>query len=238
MKHVFGLFCAIALLCVSNTSYAVIVIDDFTTSSVADLDTNTAAPTSATTTLANGIKRTLTLTGAPGPGAGDFIAVNSGTQSLSGLLITGNSAIIDYDFTAGYTGQRNFFVESALKTGLSSSIALGTQIVDLTLDVSSAGFTTGTAKFTGLSSLPSSFDMLKAVSNLTSAVGNGHLAAFANVDHITLTIKNRSTGLAPLIQFGSTTGVTAVPEPASLALLGITGVAGLFGIRRRRKVAA
>jgi hypothetical protein len=219
----------LALVAISGTGQAEIVLDDFSQTLAVDLNTdnNPAVPTSATDTLANGIERTLTVFGTESSGAATVLSIDSG--SLVGVLGAGQSFEIGYDLTS-FTGNRNFFVDTVLRTGLSSAIALGTEMLDLTFTVTSAGKTDATAAYT-VGSMPSGFDMLDDVSGLG---GNGHLASFESVDTLTLRVDNSSTGLAPIVTFVSATGISAVPEPASLAMLGLTGLGG-FGVYRRRR---
>ncbi len=220
-----------AVLLTGAVTQAELILDDFSVSSAADLDSdnNPGTATTSTVALGTGIDRTLTAFGSEVSGAATSIGVNGGTGTVSGAISSGAGVAISYNLT-GFAGNRGFFVDRVLKTGLSSNIVLGTQSLRLTLTAVSAGSTNASAVWL-VSSLPSAIDMLSAVSG---PGGNGHLAAFANVDTLTLRIDNLSTGAVPIVTFNSSTGISAIPEPATMSLLGLTAIGGIFAHRRRK----
>ena len=215
---------AVAVGLMASPSTASIVIDDFAN----DTNVGDALPVDdapGVTVTSNGVIRTLTLSTAS---ANDFATVNAG--NLSGGLSKGSSLEIAYDLT-GSTINTGFFVDRVLNLGLEANVFdNATGGLDVAVAVASAGQTTGTGSILGITSLIG-FDLVETISN-----GNGHLAALADADSITLTITNNATGgFVPLTTFSFGGQIAAVPEPTSIALLGLTGIGGVIAVRRRRK---
>ena len=111
----------------------------------------------------------------------------------------------------------------------------------LTLDVVSAiGDWAVTMTYSGLGGTGPAATLTGAITNgtvgpvlfdLATGGNSGHLNG---VQNLTLNFVNTADG--PLSQRALTLGnLSATPEPASLALLGMTGIGGVIAVRRRRK---
>lgn len=208
------------VLLAGNSANASIVIDDFSDA----LEQANAGGGTGPTELSNGIIRTMTAS----PGSfTTFVEIGNGL--FNGAIANNFSISLLYDFRdSDYSGPRNFFVDQVLSLGFT-----GNRPLNFGLTVTSSGATEATALINGLTAGIDSyqFNMLDAVSG---PGGNGHLAAFANVDTIELTISNTSGASAAL---SGTGGIVAVPEPTTMALLTPLMLGGVFYRRRKAKEA-
>ncbi len=213
-----------AVLLTGAVTQAEIVIDDFSTSALVDTDGPSPAPSSITDqAIGSGITRSVSVTGSFATAQFD-----GGPKTFSATLAQNNSMTLSYNLTGA--AQRNFFVDQVLRTGFAN--ITGPNLYNIAMVVSSTGFTNAMANWSGVSvSTIGQFNMLKAVSN--PGVGNGHLAAFANVNTISFSITQANPTFS-VSTFGSTTGIRAVPEPATMSLLGLTAIGGIFAHRRRK----
>ena len=214
-----------AVLLTGAVTQAEIVIDTFDALTPVSLGASNGVSSSDTNTIANNVGRTVTIGTLVGSSSAS-LDIGAVSGELSGSLKNiGSFLELSYNFV-GSTISRNFFVDQVLRTGLVVTSNAATNAFTRSITVTSAGNTTAT--FTGGTQMLEQENMLAEVSGLG---GNGHLAAFANVD--TLTIRWTKTTNA-VTNFTSTTGVLAIPEPATMSLLGLTAIGGIFAHRRRK----
>ncbi len=207
---------------------ASIVIDDYTVD--VSIDNSGANPTSITQLIAGGVSRTVTVGGPLGDDSNFEIDSGSLTAVLEEV---GSFFTLDYDLTTS-TINRGFFVDRLLTTGFTSTV-FGSPIFDVLITTTSAGTTPGTVSFDDIALSDFAVSLPEAFSSVN---GNGHLASLAAVDTISISVTNQNPGGISISSVGSSTGIAAVPEPMSLALLGLTGAGSAFVVRRRRRQVA
>ncbi len=214
-----------AVLLTGTVTQAEIVIDNFI--DAGHVAGNGGATSTGPLAIGNGVLRTLSVDTSSATFGVD--GVGSSTIILNAV---GSWAQVAYDLT-GFSGGRNFFVDQVLRLGFVNSFNPTGIQTDFT--VTATGATTGLGRQIN-AAMPTQFSMTGIISG-GGPGDNGHLAALANVDILTVrftrTTAGPSGGFAPSI-FGSTTGVLAVPEPATMSLLGLTAIGGIFAHRRRK----
>jgi hypothetical protein len=205
-----------AVLLTGAVTQAEIVIDSFAGGAAATVLGGVGSDVDRA--IANGVTRTTTVGGSNG-------SIDIGaTPGASSAFLNGDGSYVElaYNLTGASIG-RNFFVDQVLRTGF--VVTSGSNNFTTSLSATSGGATTANASWAGV--IPSQFNMLERVSNS----GNGHLAAFANVDILTIRFTKIGGGN---VFFDSTTGIRAIPEPATMSLLGLTAIGGIFAHRRRK----
>ena len=211
---------AVAVGLMASPSTASVVIDDFLTDT--EVGGVSGLLTDGGVGIVNGITRTIEV-----DSVASAVEVSGGALDVA--VAQTESARIIYDLTAA-TINRGFFVDRILTLEIPSITSFGDAgTLDISVAVASLGATTGSGTLT-VTSL-AGLNLVDVISN-----GNGHLAALADVDTLTITVANNDTGgVSDIAAFTSTTQITAVPEPTSIALLGLTGIGGVIAVRRRRK---
>lgn len=211
-----------AVLLTGAVTQAEIVIDDFI--DAGNIAGNGGSTTSGALAIGNGVTRSFEVN----TNASTFGVDGTGNMNMI-LSSVGSWAEVVYDLSA-FTGSTSFFVDQALRTGLVNSF--NNSNVQLDFTVTSLTATTGTGRQTN------GFNQF-SMTGIISGGGpgdNGHLAALDSVNTLTMRF-TRLTGLGnaglPSI-FDSITGIVAVPEPATMSLLGLTAIGGIFAHRRRK----
>lgn len=225
MKLLTGCLTLAAMLCCMPASQAEMVIDNFAAAELR-LFNGTTGPTALTGDVTG--TRTLVLADS------GFGSINTGgggvnttiTADGSGLATPQASFIYDFaapvDLHSTGTGISNNPLVLDLFESVTGAFEL---IVTYTSSVGSASFSAITVSAPG------------AVTVDGRDLGNGLLAS--TVDQVRLDFRATALGIvdgASGAQFSNTSAsIAAVPEPTSIALLGLTGLGGIVVARRRRK---
>jgi hypothetical protein len=200
----------------STVTAAPIILDDFSTFP----GTWSNPPGQAAGTLQSNPTRTLILGGAGLNNVGDAIQINTGTQQF----IVAHSPQSDFDVTLSYSTSGNF--------NSSNAVILQFQTLDLEMVITMTVNTTSgnlTANYT----VPPQLSPFTFSLPFSSLAGSGNLA---NTTGISLTFNSDNRKNIDFILSGDAGGIILngdLPEPGTLATLGLIGVVGGLAVRRR-----
>ena len=223
------------VFCFASVSQAEFVIDNFDTGRGLSVGATLGQPALGSTAMditGIGVTRTATITGsgtdwregnfnnAPGPSFLNLVANQHAMRNNngSGSLTLDYAFASDFDFTN--TGQQ--FLQFHLFENVSPSAAWNyvVTLADGAVTSTLAGAVQG-ATFSGA---------------VTLAAGDFAGLSFATtIDRISITLSGPNGGGLNRTNSGLGARIVAVPEPTSIALLGLTGIGGVLVARRRRK---
>ena len=175
--------------------------------------------------VGSGLTRTVTATA--GSLAGSVVAIGSG-----GITVTASGVAAPSNVTLSYASASSFsihdaFINNVLQMNFFNSSLTSAADWLLTVTASSTAFDgTDPGGPVSLTFAPA------AGTTYLNGVdfGNGLIAS--NVNNLSFSFDYTGSVDAA---FSGTGGIVAVPEPASIALLGLTGLGGVIVVRRRKK---
>ncbi|MCR9200667.1 MAG: PEP-CTERM sorting domain-containing protein [Planctomycetaceae bacterium] len=207
------------VLATAAESKADFVLDDFAIAQTVQ----TLPVTGGTVTTAPGVDRTITTPPLPAPFT--TISTGGGNFNATGTAI-GSVFTMTYDFATPF---------DLHSTG--SGLAANPLVLDLFDTVEGAWelVATYTSSTAGASAsfAPIAITAPTVIGLDGRDLGNGLLAS--TVDSVDLVFTATAIGGGGVATFGNTAAsIAAVPEPASIALLGLTGLCGTVIVRRRK----
>lgn len=148
-------------------------------------------------------------------------------QSVLRNNVGPGSLTLDYNFATDFdfTNSAQYVLQISLFQGVTpaSSWSYTVTIADGGTATSRSGLVVGGAPPGGV------------LTFVASDFGPVGLAIASTIDRLTLTVNGPNGGALSRTNSGTGARIVANPEPASLALLGLTGLGGVFVARRRKK---
>jgi hypothetical protein len=181
----------------------------------------------ATQNIGNGFTRTATV--AASGIAGTTLTIGGGqiTGTASGVQ-TGRSITLEYTRAAAFS-LHDFNINSVLAMRLFNSSLVDASNWLVTV-------TAGSNAFNGSDPGGPRSVSFTPVAGVTSSVNGGSFGnglVLSNVNKLTIGITY--SGIADVaFSSGANGGIRAVPEPATMSLLGLTAIGGIFAHRRRK----
>jgi len=213
------LLASAAFLFPAATAKADFVLDDFAIAQ----NVNTLGG-SGTVTTAPGVDRTITTPGLPA----DFTTISTGGGNFSATgTDVGSTFTMTYDFATPY---------DLHSTG--SGIPNNPLVLDLFASVTGAWelvatYTSATAGASA-SFAPIAITAPGAIGLDGRLLGNGLLASTVDSISLVFTATAVDGGSTVATLENTSASIAAVPEPGSIALLGLTGICGTVIVRRRK----
>ena len=211
-------FAVFAVLCSAPAAFGSIIIDSFA------------------------ITPAITIGGVPATIAGGTRAT---TVSVANVTVADNTpSPVTFNFGTGGNPNGRWFQFDYTFDSLVNLSTSGTNVITFNyLTNNLANLTNYTILFTAIPDpvMPSSVLTANLSKTTTLATASFATSGFTNqsnlssIRSLSIRVTANSTGAANSATFSFQSGISAVPEPATMTLLGLTGIAGVIAHRRRRK---